>query len=139
MKAVDRTITKKGNGTFMSTYNRFSRRKFMQAAALAGGGTLVMGAGLESAYGDVSSRGFTFQIGPYPSFGSFDYMIDASSLPSASRRKAKCHVQVRTNGRLLAEHTVPLPVGGRLLRNIKIGKMADGATYNVIAERRGGR
>ena len=79
------------------------------------------------------AKGFTFDVGPYPSRSALDYRIDCQTLMEALPEAARAVVTVTGGGRELARQEQPLPANGKLSGTIGVGAMTDGTTYQVAA------
>ncbi len=76
---------------------------------------------------------FTFYIGPYPSLGDFDYLIDCENLMKFYPRAADAVVSVSCKGKKIIQNNISLPKNGNIEGTIAIGKFINGDTYDVTA------
>jgi hypothetical protein len=79
------------------------------------------------------AKEFTLHLGPYPSAGVLEYGIDCLTLMEALPEAARAVVTATSGGRELARREQPLPKDGRMGGTLAVGKMTDGATYQVAA------
>jgi hypothetical protein len=76
---------------------------------------------------------FTFNIGPYPSLGIFDYAVDAQTLHEANPTASKFVCVVLADGKEVKRDEVELPRDGKIARSINLGSFTDGVTYQLHA------
>jgi hypothetical protein len=76
---------------------------------------------------------FSFNIGPYPSLGIFDYAVDAQTLVEDNKTAAKFECIVSADGKEIQRDSLALPADGKINRSIKLGKFTDGTTYTLQA------
>jgi hypothetical protein len=79
------------------------------------------------------AKEFTLHVGPYPSQGALEYAIDCLTLMEALPAAARAVVTVTSGGKELARREHRLPKDGRMSGTLRVGKMADGATYEIAA------
>jgi hypothetical protein len=78
-------------------------------------------------------KDFTFNIGPYPSLGRFDYSVDAQTLCEVNPKATTLECVVLADGKPAKQLSIDLPKDGKVSGNIPVGKMADGVTYKLTA------
>ena len=79
------------------------------------------------------AKEFTFQIGPYPSRGDIEYAIDCQTLREAMPTAARGVVSVSSGGKELTRSESALPPDGKFGGTLHVGRMTDGARYEIIA------
>lgn len=83
------------------------------------------------------AKEFTFLTGPYPSMGLFDYSVDCRSLMEAIPSARDLVFTVQRDGQEILVQTNSLPKDGKLDGTLSVGKMPDGAKYELAAIIRG--
>jgi Family of unknown function (DUF6067) len=76
-------------------------------------------------------KDFTFNIGPYPSLGIFDYAVDAQTLCESNKAAKKFECVVVAGGKEIKRDSVDLPADGKIHRSISLGTFTDGTKYDL--------
>jgi hypothetical protein len=75
--------------------------------------------------------GFSFLIGPYPSKGLFEYRLDAADFRKTHPTAKTLAIVIERDGKTIKNDSEPIDGEGRVQGYLDVGKMPDGALYNV--------
>ena len=79
------------------------------------------------------AKQFLFNIGPWPSLGRFDWEIDCRTLKEVVPAASAWRLTASRDGREVARDTGPLTAAAHPSGALDVGKMPDGAVYDLEA------